>query len=108
MEQLLSAICVLGLVTVGLLIITRRISLEEAGNLILKALLFVIAILALICIAKEPFAAAIGATLSGLKTGIVWLSLITLVLVLVLVLWGPRTGNRARASGKRANHGGDL
>jgi hypothetical protein len=108
MEQFISAICVLGLVTVGLLIITRRISLEEAGNLILKAFLSVIAILTLICLAKKSLAAAIGAALAGLETGIGWLSLITFVLILVFVFWGPRTGNRARASGRRTNHGGDL
>jgi hypothetical protein len=108
MEQFISAICILGLVTIALLIITRRISIEEAGSLILKAFLSAIAILAFICMAKEFLAGALSAGLVGLKTGIVWVSVITLVFVLALVLWGPRRGNRARASGTRTNHGGDL
>jgi hypothetical protein len=108
-EQLISTVCTLGLIVIALLVITRRISLEDAIKVILKGVLAVILVLTLICVLKEPIAAALNIGLAVLKTCIAWLSLIVLALLLIRLVWGPRAAKGARASSRRFNHdGGDL
>jgi uncharacterized membrane protein len=105
-EQLISEVCTSGLIVITLLIITRRISLKDAGKVILKGILAVVLILTLICVLKGPLAAALAIGLAALKSCIAWLSLIVLVLLLIRVMWGPQVGKCVKTSGRRFNHGG--
>ena len=105
-EQVISVFCTLGLIVIALLIITRRISLEAAGRVILKGILAVVLILTLVCALKAPLSAALCIGLAALKSCIVWLSLIAVALLLIRVVWGPRSGKSTRASSGRLNHGG--
>jgi uncharacterized membrane protein len=109
MEQCISAICVLGLVVTAMLIMTRLINLEEAGNAIVKAFLLILALLTVICALKGALIAAFNTALAALKIGIAWLALIGLVLASVMVIARLVAAKGARAPVRRGDpHGGDV
>jgi hypothetical protein len=80
--ECISALCVLGLVILSLLIMTKAISLEQAIRAFGQAFALLILALWAICLLKELLAVAV----SALKSLAVWVAILAFVIVGVAVL----------------------
>ena len=107
MAQCISAVCVLAIVIVALLIMTRVIDIEEAGNVVAKALFFIVALLAVLCVVKGILSFLISTLIAVLKIGLVLLALVALVLISVMVAKSLLSGKAPKTSTSRGNHQGD-
>jgi hypothetical protein len=109
MESLcISAVCVLGVVIVGLLVMTQAISLEQVAGAIGRTLLFAVLALIALCILKAFLTMALIAMLWLLKHLVVWLAVIVLVIAAVMFLARiliSRLEKRLPAEGSHDNRG---
>lgn len=106
MSTCLSAVCVVGIVTIGILIMTGIISPEQVMNATGRAFLLIAAVLLTLCMLKGILIAAVTAALVWLKLLIFWLAIIALVLGSVVLIsriaiskfeeWSPGRGDHHR------------
>jgi hypothetical protein len=107
MSTCLSAVCVLGIVIIGILIMTRIISLGQIVNAIGRAFLLLVAVLVALCMLKGLLMTAATALFFVLKRLVVWLAIIALVIIFALLVariaiskfekWLPGRGNHHRS-----------
>ena len=103
----LSAAFMLGIVIVGILIMTRTINLEQVVNAIGRAFLLLVAVLLARCMLKWLLMTTATAVLFLLKRLMVWFAIIALVIMFALVFarivvskfekWLPGRGNHNRS-----------
>jgi|GEM_PF-3347148 len=82
MVTCISAGCVLGIVIVGLLLMTGAISLERAGAALGRGLVLVLLLLYAICV----LAALVASALPLLKTALTWIAILTVLIIGLLLL----------------------
>ena len=107
--QCLSAACMLGLVIVGLLVMTRFISLEELGNGILRACL--VAVLALIglCVLKGLLLPTLVTWLVTLRQMSSWVVIFVLAVIAVALVIRALISRLQQWLSNWGNHGkGEL
>jgi hypothetical protein len=103
----LSAVCILAVVIIGILIMTRTISFEQVVNAIGRAFLCLVTVLLALCMLKGLLMTAATALLFFLKRLMVWLAIIALVLGFAVLVariaiskfekWLPGRGNHHRS-----------
>ena len=108
MTACISSVCVLGMVIIGILLMTRVISLETVGNAIGRAFLLLVAVLVALCFGKGILMTSITAAIFLLKRLLVWLAIIALVIGFAMLLvrlaiykfdrWLPGRGNHHRGN----------
>ena len=108
MTGCISSVCILGVVIVGILLMTRVISLEQVGNAIGRALLLLVALVLALCYVKGMVMAVFTAALFLLKRLLVWLAIIALVIAFAMLIvrltiykfnrWLPGRGNHHRGN----------
>ena len=106
MSTCLSAVCILGIVIIGILIMTRTMSLEQVMNATGRAFLLLVTVLIALCMAKGFLLPAAIAALVLLKRLMLWLAIIALVIISATVVarlsiskfekWLPGRGNHHR------------
>ena len=84
--QCISAVCILGVVTVGLLVMTQAISLEELGNGIWRGVLLVVTVFVGICALKSLVLPILTSWLVALRQIMWWIFLIALAVIAALLL----------------------
>ena len=80
LSQCMSAVCVLGIVTIGLLIMTQVVSLEQVVNATGRLFLLLVTLLLALCMLKGFLTTAATAALFLLKRLVVWLAIIACLL----------------------------
>jgi hypothetical protein len=84
--QFLFAVCVLGVVIVGLLLMMQVISIELLGNTIWRGSLVVVISVIVLCVFKGFLLPILICWLVRLKQMFLWIAMVVLVLVLVISL----------------------
>jgi hypothetical protein len=79
--QCISAVCILGVVIVGLLVMTQAISLETLVNGLWRSFLLVVAVLVGLCVLKSLLLPILTSWLVALKQIAWWVVVIVLVLI---------------------------
>ena len=102
----MSAVCVLGVVIIGILIMTRIISLDQAMNAVARVFLFLVTALLALCMVKGFLLTAAIAALALLKRLVIRLAIIALVIISAMLVarismskfqkWLPKQGNHHR------------
>lgn len=100
----LSALCVLGIVVIGLLLTVNAITVEQAGSALLRCLAALLLAMWAVCILRGLAAAALPA----LKTLTTWAAIVGLVLVGILVIGGLIPRISKRLPNKVTREGGEL
>ena len=83
--QCLSAVCMLGVVIVGMLVMTRAISLEQLGNAAWRGFLMIVIVLTTVCVLKVLLLPILISWLVMLKHMIWWAVIIGLAIVTALL-----------------------
>ena len=105
-SQCMSAVCVLGIVTIGLLIMTRFISLEQVVNATGRVFLLLVTVLLALCMVKGFLTAAAIAALVLLKRLMIWLAIIALVIIFAMLVARISISKFEKWLPKRSNHHG--
>jgi hypothetical protein len=82
----LSIVGVLGIVILGMLVMTQLVSLEELGRAIWRAFITVLLVLIAFCVAKTVLLPILVSWLVGLKQMLLWIAIVVLALVIALLV----------------------
>jgi hypothetical protein len=109
MEHLITGLCALSVVVIGLLIMTRAVAIEDVGSAILRGFVLIIVLMIVMCLFKGALAAILSATIAGLKTLLSLIFVIGLILVAVMIVLRRFVGTPVKHSTERSNdRGGEL
>jgi hypothetical protein len=86
LSQCMSAVCVLGIVTIGILIMTRIISLEQVVKATGRVFLLLVTALLALCMVQGFLMTAAMAALVLVKRLMVWLVIIALVIISAMLV----------------------
>lgn len=84
--QSISAVCVLGIVIVALLTMTRTISMKEAAHAVGRVFLVVVGVLFALCLLKPLLVTGVTAALWLLKSLVLWLAVIAVVIIVLTLV----------------------
>lgn len=98
MIECISTLSVLGVIALALLLMTRAISLEEAGALFVRGFVAVVLALWALCTISRLLATA----LPIIKSAVIWIGVIAFVIVLVslTVKLSLRLGTRSKSNNR--------
>jgi low temperature requirement protein LtrA len=96
-SQCFGALCTLGIVVIAILVITRRISLDDALKSIGKLLLLIVALYFAVCMLAGPVQTGFAALVTLLAKAVRWLVVAVVIVVLFRIIV------RARASKESEN-----
>ena len=102
--QFLSAACMLGVVIVGMLVMTRAISLDELGNAIWRGVLMTVVVLLTLCVLKVLLLPILISSLVMLKHMIWWAVIIGLAIVTALLFIRMLVSKFERWLSPQGNH----
>ncbi len=109
LTQCLFAVCVLAVVIVGLLVMTRAISLEELGGGMRRGFLMVLSVLTAFCVLKSLLLPMLSSWVVALKHMIWWLVIIVLAVFAAMLVLRMLVSKLEKCGSARANHdGGEL
>jgi uncharacterized membrane protein YkgB len=104
-----SAVCVLGVVIVGLLVMVRIVTLEQLGNGIWRGFLFIVIALVTLCFLKGLLLPILTLALVTLKHMIWWVLMAGLVIIVAMILLRILVSQFTKWLRRRGNHNrGDL
>lgn len=104
----ISAACALGLVILGILVMTRVVSLEEAAKAVGRVVLILVLVLIAVCLLRQLVLAGLVILLSLLKTLIRWLVVTVFVTALLILLVRMHVSKSvARLNAKSSRDGGE-
>ncbi|MHB8217060.1 MAG: hypothetical protein ACYDDS_13365 [Candidatus Sulfotelmatobacter sp.] len=107
--QCLFAVCVLAVVTVGLLVMMRAISLEELGDGIGRCFLMVLSVLIALSLLKKFLLPILISWLVTLKQMTWWIVIIVLAIIAAILLLRTLVSNFQKWLSAHGNHdGGEL
>ena len=86
LTSLISLLAVLSLAVVGLLVITRAVSLEEAAKSIIKVIAILILVMLAICLSRSILSPLLDSLLALLKAAIAWLLVTVFVVGLAMLV----------------------
>lgn len=107
--QCIAPVCVLAIVAIGLLIMVRAITLEEAVTFAGRILLLVFVLMWLISVLRGVLLAALPTVLAALGGLAAWLVILCFALMLLLLAARRMRGRVGRSSVRRDHRdGGDA
>ena len=102
--QCLSAVCMLGVVIVGMLVMTGAISLEQLGKAVWRVFLLTLIVLTTLCVLKGLLLPILISSLVMLKHMIWWAVIIGLAIVAVILVLRMLVSKFERWLSLQGNH----
>jgi hypothetical protein len=104
MIKCMSAVCMLGVVIIGLLIMTQVVTLEHVMNAVGRVFLLLVTVLLALCMVQGLLITAATAALVLLKRLMVWLAIIALVIISAMLVARISISKFEKRLPRRGNH----
>jgi len=104
LSQCIAALCIFGVVVIGLFVTVQAISLEQVASALGRGFLLLILALTMLCMMKGVIVPMVVAALVALQHWLAWFVMIVLVVVfgmLVIRWWMFLFNKRSRGRGDR-------
>jgi len=106
MGQCIAAVCVLGIVIIGVLLMTQVITIQQAVSVLGRALVLVVSSLVALCIVRSLLLTVIVPWLRWLKALVGWLAIIIVAIILIALVL-EITRKRLKNRGGQSHWGGE-
>ena len=106
MSQCIAAVCALGIVIIGVLLITQVITIQQALSAMGRALVLLVGSLFALCIVRSLLLTVIVSWLRSLKALVGWLAIIAVAIILIALVF-EIIRKRFKNGGGQSHWGGE-